>query len=249
VGSRQGPIRLLVVLFRHLANHDCWWFIQIQLALDQPRLWLRRSHQSASQDTNVALRCLVLYAYGVSTVSDLRSATEPHSLIIHKTNNTLYAMVGYTLINATGTIVLCTVAPSESTRIGLFIAFILMQSFSAINTAMFLMMSRNIAGQTKKSLVYGSTFMAWGAGNAIAPQLFWSSWGPRYLPSLYMHLGIYAIFAALCLATRVLLVRRNKARDVAQQHLDGQSRNLHVSWSPLFDTLRGPCLSSRLSRI
>jgi len=138
-------------------------------------------------------------------------------------------MVAYTFINATGTIVLCTVAPSESTRIGLFIAFILMQSFSAINTAMFLMMSRNIAGQTKKSLVYGSTFMAWGAGNAIAPQLFWDSWAPRYLPSLYIHLGIYTAFATLCLVTRVLLVRRNKARDIAQQHLDGQNRNLHVS--------------------
>jgi len=154
---------------------------------------------------------------------------DDNSLIIHKTNNTLYAMVAYTLINATGTIVLCTVAPSESTRIGLFIAFILMQSFSAINTAMFLMMSRNIAGQTKKSLVYGSTFMAWGAGNAIAPQLFWDSWAPRYLPSLYIHLGIYTAFATLCLVTRVLLVRRNKDRDIAQQHLDGQNRNLHVS--------------------
>jgi MFS family permease len=138
-------------------------------------------------------------------------------------------MIGYACINATGTIVLCAVAPSESTKIGLFIAFILMQAIAAVNTAIFLMMSRNIAGQTKKSLVYGTTFMAWGAGNAIAPQLFWASWAPRYLPSLYIHLGIYATFVILCLATRVLLVRRNKAKEAAQAGLSQEVRNLHVS--------------------
>lgn len=79
------------------------------------------------------------------------------SFFIWKYNNTLFAMCGFAGLNMVGTIVLITVEPSSKTRVGLFIAFILMQSFSACNTAMFLMLSRNIAGQTKKSLVYATT--------------------------------------------------------------------------------------------
>jgi hypothetical protein len=66
-------------------------------------------------------------------------------------------MIGFTIINMAGTIVLITVPPSGSTRVGLFIAFNLMQAFAAVNPAIFLMLSRNSAGSTKKSFTYALT--------------------------------------------------------------------------------------------
>ena len=38
----------------------------------------------------------------------------------------------------------------------------------------------------------------------------------RYINSLYIHLGLYALFIGTCIATRILLVRRNKAKELAQ---------------------------------
>lgn len=47
-------------------------------------------------------------------------------------------MIAFTVINMAGTIVLITVTPGDSTRVGLFIAFNLMQAFAAVNPAIFL---------------------------------------------------------------------------------------------------------------
>jgi hypothetical protein len=59
--------------------------------------------------------------------------------------------------------------------------------------------------------------MGWASGNAIAPQLFWDDWAPRYINSLYIHMGLYAAFILICLGTRVLLVRRNSRKIAAQE--------------------------------
>lgn len=68
-------------------------------------------------------------------------------------------MIAFTVVNMIGTVVLITVPPSDSTRVGLFIAFNLMQAFAAVNPAIFLMLSRNSAGSTKKSFTYALTCM------------------------------------------------------------------------------------------
>lgn len=164
------------------------------------------------------------------------------SFFIWKYNNTLFAMTAFATVNMIGTIVLITVTPSDSTKGGLFFAFVLMQCFSACNTAMFLMMSRNVAGQTKKSIIYATSckrvimsafsselmsVIGWALGNTIAPQLFWDSWAPRYINSLYIHLGLYCCFIFNALATRWMLVRRNKRKIAAQTQEDGTVVQLH----------------------
>lgn len=72
--------------------------------------------------------------------------------------------------------------------------------------------------------------MAWAGGNAIAPQFFWADWAPRYINSLYIHMGLYVVFISACLGARVLLVRRNKAKIAAQQDTDVNATfsNLHA---------------------
>ncbi|WWD20485.1 hypothetical protein CI109_104961 [Kwoniella shandongensis] len=147
-----------------------------------------------------------------------------------KFEQTFLTMIGFTLLNMIGTIVIVCVPPSTSTRVGLMIAFLMLQFFGACNTATSVVLSRNIAGQTKKSIAYATTFMAWGAGNAVSPQLFWSTWAPRYIPSLYIHLGLYATYILLAIATRTMLIRRNAAKKAAQLERDATEvqANLHA---------------------
>lgn len=70
-----------------------------------------------------------------------------------------------------GTAVVYHVEPTASTRVGLLIAFYCMQFYLAEGNMIFSLISRNIAGQTKKSTALAMTFIAWAAGNMTAPQV------------------------------------------------------------------------------
>ncbi|XAO24864.1 hypothetical protein I312_103673 [Cryptococcus bacillisporus CA1280] len=153
--------------------------------------------------------------------------------IIKKTNETCLCMVGFTIPNIAGTIVLLTVEQSNKTKGGLVAAFYIMQLFGACYPAVLMLLSRNSAGQTKKSITYAVTFIGWSSGNAIAPQIFQSKWAPRYLHSLHIHLALYGCFVITALLTRTLLWRRNKKRLAekgARRAADGDEfiENLHA---------------------
>jgi hypothetical protein len=61
--------------------------------------------------------------------------------------------------------VIYSIKPSPSTRVGLLIAFYCTQFYLAQGNLIFSLISRNIAGQTKKSTALTITFIAWAAGN------------------------------------------------------------------------------------
>ncbi|WWC58155.1 uncharacterized protein I303_100690 [Kwoniella dejecticola CBS 10117] len=145
--------------------------------------------------------------------------------LVTKTKQTLLVMIGTVIPNIIGTILLITIAPTNKTRGVLIFAFYLMQFFQSCNPSIFLMLSRNSAGQTKKSFTYATTYIAWAGGNAIASQIFQNKWAKRYLPSLYIHLGLYGAFITVCIVTRILLVRRNHKKIAAQTAEDGTEVN------------------------
>ena len=67
-----------------------------------------------------------------------------------------------------GTIVLMTVENTDKAKqIGLLISYYITLSFWSAQTLSLSMISRNIAGQTKKSTVVATNFVAWAVGNAI----------------------------------------------------------------------------------
>jgi hypothetical protein len=92
----------------------------------------------------------------------------------------------FTVPSVIGTIVLLTVPTNDRTRSGLLyvpslpyvpalmhpsFSFYLMQSFGAQNPMITgMLLSRNVAGQTKKTYAYAITFLGWAGGNAIAPR-------------------------------------------------------------------------------
>ena len=109
------------------------------------------------------------------------------------------------------------------------------------------MLARNSAGQTKKSITYAVTYIGWAGGNAVAPQIFQAKWKPRYLNSLYIHLGLCrcilaflhlfewelqrlipdGVFIITVLYTRWMLVKRNKKKEAAQAS-EGTPDNLRA---------------------
>ncbi len=128
---------------------------------------------------------------------------------------TLWVVFGLAVFNWVGTIVLITVPPNETTRGGLLFAFYILQCYQGQNPLLFQLCSRNVAGQTKRTLAYSSAFVGWAVGNAVGPQLFQSKWAPRYLITLYIHIGFYGAHAILILYTRYFLVQRNKRKEAA----------------------------------
>lgn len=159
------------------------------------------------------------------------------SFVITKYQQTLFTMMAFTIPNIVGTIVLLIVAPSASNRGGLVVAFYCMQVFQACNPAIFLMLSRNSAGQTKKSITYAVTYIGWVAestpltpdGPVETPALPSCS-SPTGLPatltastSTLVSVSLKApplttdgVFICVLLATRMLLVHRNKAKIAAR---------------------------------
>ncbi|GFZ48439.1 hypothetical protein JCM24511_06187 [Saitozyma sp. JCM 24511] len=148
--------------------------------------------------------------------------------IVTKTNQTIYVLLGLAVFNWAGTITLITVAPSASTRGGLLVAFYILQCYQGQNPLIFQLCSRNVAGQTKRTVAYAASFAGWAGGNAIGPLLFYSGWAPRYLNTLYIHLAFYGAHAILIVATRLLLVQRNKKKEAAMPPTGDASQHLHA---------------------
>jgi hypothetical protein len=136
--------------------------------------------------------------------------------------------VGLIIPNLVGTIALITVAPSPSTKGGLLVAFYIMQCCQAQNPIIFSLLSRNVAGQTKKVAGYSMAFLGWAGGNAISSQLFQAQWAPRYKPTLYIHIGLYGLFIIDILLCRLMLISRNKAK-VAAAREEGTLQNEHLN--------------------
>jgi len=67
-----------------------------------------------------------------------------------------------------GTILLMTIPPNTfSQRVGLLICYYITLSFWSAQTLALSMISRNIAGQTKKTVAVALNFILWATGNAI----------------------------------------------------------------------------------
>jgi hypothetical protein len=97
----------------------------------------------------------------------------------------------------------------------------------------FSLISRNVAGQTKKSTTLAITFIAWAAGNMTAPQIFQSTDAPRYQKGLAAHFCLYALFNITLVLTRVLIMRRNKHKtatpcDSSASVKISDTKNLHT---------------------
>ncbi|KAF4545900.1 MFS transporter [Lasiodiplodia theobromae] len=136
------------------------------------------------------------------------------AMLASKTKQTLLVMFLWTLPAIAGTGILMGIAPNSKNAGGLLVAFYCTQFILAEGNLIFSLISRNVAGQTKKGVTLSMTFIAWAAGNMTAPQLFQTSDAPRYRHGFTAHLCLYVIYIAEIAVTWLILTRRNKARAI-----------------------------------
>ncbi|KAJ5241793.1 uncharacterized protein N7469_000120 [Penicillium citrinum] len=149
--------------------------------------------------------------------------------LVKRYKQNLLVMLGFVIPSYIGTIVLMTVPNTTlATKVGLLISYYITLSFWSAQTLTLSMVSRNIAGQTKKATVVAMTFISWAAGNAIGPQVFLDWDAPRYHIAWSVHLACYACMTAAVIFLRFHLIRQNKKKDqmLAEQGLNAGDPNL-----------------------
>lgn len=120
----------------------------------------------------------------------------------------------YVIPSFIGTIVLMTVKNKDTaTRAGLLVSYYIVLTFWAAQTLSMSMISRNIAGATKKSVIVAANFVAWCAGNAAGPQVFLSWNAPRYFIAFSVHLGCYALLVGTVVFLRWHLKKENERKE------------------------------------
>ncbi|KAL6855341.1 hypothetical protein ACO1O0_006482 [Amphichorda felina] len=159
--------------------------------------------------------------------------------IVKKTDQSLYTMLGFMAFSFLGTGIIMGYKPnvSRAQNIGLLISYYITLSFWAAQTLALSLLSRNIAGQTKKTVAVAFNFIFWAAGNAIGPQVFLSWDAPRYFIAFSTHIGCYVLLVIIIIALRWYLVRENKKRDelAAQGVVEARRDNTTHAWEDLTD--------------
>ncbi len=128
-------------------------------------------------------------------------------------HQTTLAMIFSVLPTIAGTVVLMSVPFEPSKRVGLLLAYYIMISFWACAGLALSLVTRNVAGQTKKSVVIASNFIFWATGNAIGPQIFRAQDAPRYFLALAIILGCFVLLGITLGFMRTYYVWQNKTRD------------------------------------
>lgn len=117
------------------------------------------------------------------------------------------------------------------------IAFFCTQFFTAQGNMIISLITRNIAGQTKKGICMAAVFIGWSAGNMTAPQIFQAKDAPRYMHGFLAHIIIYGVYLALVVLTRLLLVRRNNKKITAAEISQEENGSTGVSHELAFADL------------
>jgi len=146
---------------------------------------------------------------GVVQVTAMLSAV----WIDKRTRQTILPMMASVVPTIAGTIVLLIVPFERSKRVGLLLAYYIMISFWACSGLALSLVTRNVAGQTKKSVVIAANFVFWATGNAIGPQVFRSQDAPRYFLALAIILVCFVLLLLTLGALRTYYVWQNKRRD------------------------------------
>lgn len=136
-----------------------------------------------------------------------------------------------------GTIVLMTVQlHNKATQVGLLISYYIVLSFWAAQTLSMSLLSRNIAGQTKKSTAVAMNFIAWCVGNAIGPQVFLDRDKPRYFIAFSTHMGCYVLLVLVIAFLRFYFMLKNSKKAKLQEQVsEANDNNLVHAFDDLTD--------------
>ncbi|KAJ6076321.1 hypothetical protein N7499_008302 [Penicillium canescens] len=130
-----------------------------------------------------------------------------------KFHQTIWIMIASVIPSIIGSSILLGVPFTPSKRVGMLIAYWIFYSFFAVSSLSLALLSRNVAGQTKKSIVIACNFVFWAAGNSIGPQVFRDKDAPRYYLAFSILLGCFGLVVLILLSLRVWYSVQNRKRD------------------------------------
>lgn len=152
---------------------------------------------------------LLNIAQGAATILIMTGS----ACISQYSGQTCFTMLLWTLPALVGTIVILVIVPNAGNAGGMLVAFYCTQFFLAQGNMIISLVTRNIAGQTKKGITMTMLFVGWAVGNLIAPQIFQTSDAPRYLHGFISHLIIYCVYLGVVIVTRIVLMARNRRKN------------------------------------
>jgi MFS family permease len=144
----------------------------------------------------------------VTTITMLVSA-----YLDRKFHQTIWIMIASVIPSIIGSSILVGIPFTPSKRVGMLIAYWIFYSFFAVSSLSLALLSRNVAGQTKKSIIIACNFVFWAAGNSIGPQVFRDKDAPRYYLAFSILLGCFALVVLILLSLRVWYSVQNRKRD------------------------------------
>ncbi|KAJ1028417.1 hypothetical protein NDA16_001584 [Ustilago loliicola] len=142
--------------------------------------------------------------------------------VAKKWNQTILTACLFTLPNIISAVLFLTVPNTKEHAGGLLFAFYMTICIQAQATLSFSLLSRNVAGQTKRAVCTAMTFVGWAAGNSAGPQLFQAKDAPLYRSVFCGQLGCYVASIIVLLALRLYYVRQNNAKRIASNILQGR---------------------------
>ncbi|KAF2254624.1 allantoate permease [Trematosphaeria pertusa] len=218
-----------------LLDPQSWCYCLIAICTTLPTSGLGAFSQIIIKGFNftVLQTQLLAMVLGVVIILTLISST----WLANKTGQNLIVMGVYVIPSFIGTIVLMTVKlHDKGSQIGLLISYYIVLTFWSAQTLSMALLSRNVAGQTKKSAVVAMNFVAWSVGNSIGPQVFLTRDAPRYFIAFSTHMGCYILLVLVIAFLRFYFVWQNKKRDeLAAQVVEARDEHLVHAFDDLTD--------------
>ncbi|KAK9378442.1 major facilitator superfamily domain-containing protein [Kockiozyma suomiensis] len=208
-------------LFEALRDPQCWAypFIQFFTALPTSGLGAFANIIISSFGFSILHTQLLAMVLGAYLIVILLGS----AYLSRKLQQNIYLMIGFVIPSIIGTVVLMTVVNDNTVtrRAALLFCYYLTLSFWASSTLGLSMLSRNVAGQTKKTCAIAMNFVGWAVGNTVGPQVFRTTDAPRYIIAFAVHMGCYGLLIIMLVFLRIWLKRQNTIKD--QKFLDGDA--------------------------
>ncbi|KAF8425322.1 allantoate permease [Tirmania nivea] len=207
-------------VFEALKDPQTWCYALIQIFTTLPTSGLGAFSNIIIKSFNFTtlqtqLWAMVLGAYLIAIL--LSSAW-----IAKKTNKTVLIMAAYRInsrvrmLSIVGTIALMAVISKPTDplgkRVSLLISYYVCLSLWATTMLCLSLVSRNVAGQTKKSVMITTNFVAWAVGNSIGPQVFLAWDAPRYFIAFSVHMVCYGLLLIVLAFLRRQYVSQNNRK-------------------------------------
>jgi sugar phosphate permease len=140
-----------------------------------------------------------------------------------RTKQRLYTLLAIGWLPLVGVIIVMKVTPTPENKVGLLIAFYLTLFTWPIGDLVNGILSQNVGGSSKRSLMFTINFLAWSGGNAAAPQAFQNGASTHYRTAFIVNLVLFCIYYVVLLCSRYLLSQKNKKkREAAPKDENGE---------------------------